>query len=285
LLLLRSEGLRGADVTEEVLPGERRSTMSRAWRMKKPPSPGTWCAAATAPPVLAADTTVTIDGVILGKPADRAEAVAMLQQLSGRTHQVLTSIAVRYKDFAEQRTQISQVRFGALSRRHRRLLRHGEPYDKAGAYGIQGRPAVHRAHRRQPFRHHGPAPVRNRTVAETSRFAPALIPGMMSFVASIPRHERRHPDQHHAAGDARGPDPAGRRAGTAHRAHAHARPGRQCLSGKVVRVLPGMQSAFIDIGLERAAFLHVADIWEARGHDGQNATPPPSRKCCSTARC
>src|SRR5579871_4248734 len=40
--------------------------------------------------------------------------------------------------------------------------------------------------------------------------------------------------------------------------------------GKVVRVLPGMQSAFIDIGLERAAFLHVADIWEAKPHDGAN---------------
>ena len=45
--------------------------------------------------------------------------------------------------------------------------------------------------------------------------------------------------------------------------------------GKVVRVLPGMQSAFIDIGLERAAFLHVADIWEARPHDGHAATPIP----------
>src|SRR5476649_1651469 len=45
--------------------------------------------------------------------------------------------------------------------------------------------------------------------------------------------------------------------------------------GKVVRVLPGMQSAFIDIGLERAAFLHGADIWEARGHDGHGGTPIP----------
>ncbi len=45
--------------------------------------------------------------------------------------------------------------------------------------------------------------------------------------------------------------------------------------GKVVRVLPGMQSAFIDIGLERAAFLHVADIWETRSHDGHAATPAP----------
>ena len=44
-------------------------------------------------------------------------------------------------------------------------------------------------------------------------------------------------------------------------------------SGKVVRVLPGMQSAFIDIGLERAAFLHVADIWEARNHDSPNVAP------------
>src|SRR5476649_2690557 len=49
-------------------------------------------------------------------------------------------------------------------------------------------------------------------------------------------------------------------------------------SGKVVRVLPGMQSAFIDIGLERAAFLHVADIWEARSHEGQNAVPTPIEK-------
>ncbi len=48
--------------------------------------------------------------------------------------------------------------------------------------------------------------------------------------------------------------------------------------GKVVRVLPGMQSAFIDIGLERAAFLHVADIWDARSHTGQNAAPTPIEK-------
>src|SRR5689334_14840553 len=54
--------------------------------------------------------------------------------------------------------------------------------------------------------------------------------------------------------------------------------------GKVVRVLPGMQSAFIDIGLERAAFLHVADIWEARPHDAggnpgnANAVPTPIEK-------
>lgn len=48
--------------------------------------------------------------------------------------------------------------------------------------------------------------------------------------------------------------------------------------GKVVRVLPGMQSAFIDIGLERAAFLHVADIWEARSHDGSNTPPTPIEK-------
>jgi ribonuclease G len=48
--------------------------------------------------------------------------------------------------------------------------------------------------------------------------------------------------------------------------------------GKVVRVLPGMQSAFIDIGLERAAFLHVADIWQARPHDGTNTGPTPIEK-------
>src|SRR5689334_25400976 len=48
--------------------------------------------------------------------------------------------------------------------------------------------------------------------------------------------------------------------------------------GRVARVLPGMQSAFIDIGLERAAFLHVADIWEARPHDNSNTPPTPIEK-------
>lgn len=145
LLLLRSDGPRGADVTEEVLPGE--SALDYVARVSNEKAGFAWDLVRrrhlTPRPVLAADTTVTIDGVILGKPADRAEAVAMLQQLSGRTHEVLTSIAVHYKDFAEQRTQVSQVRFGVLSPASiAAYCATPEPYDKAGAYGIQGSAAL-----------------------------------------------------------------------------------------------------------------------------------------------
>lgn len=145
LLLLRSDGPRGADVTEEVLPGE--SALDYVARVANEKAAFALNVARlrrlSPRPVLAADTTVTIDGVILGKPADRAEAVAMLEQLSGRTHQVLTSIAVHGNGIAEQRTQISQVRFGVLSAASiAAYCDTPEPYDKAGAYGIQGSAAL-----------------------------------------------------------------------------------------------------------------------------------------------
>ena len=66
-------------------------------------------------PVLAADTTVTIDGQILGKPANHEEAMQMLQLLSGRTHQVLTAVAVRIEDQINEALHRSEVRFAALS--------------------------------------------------------------------------------------------------------------------------------------------------------------------------
>ena len=145
LLLLRSDGPRGADVTEEILPGE--SALDYVARVSNEKAAFAWDLVRrrhlTPRPVLAADTTVTVDGVILGKPADRLEAVAMLQQLSGRTHEVLTSVAVHYKDFAEQRTQVSQVRFGVLSPAAiAAYCATPEPYDKAGGYGIQGSAAL-----------------------------------------------------------------------------------------------------------------------------------------------
>ncbi|MEB0163003.1 Maf family protein, partial [Glaciimonas sp. CA11.2] len=90
-------------------------------------------------PLLAADTTVTIDNKILGKPADNAEAVNMLRQLSGRTHQVLTSVVVVYQLQSWQITQTSEVVFQTLSDEIiRSYCATAEPYDKAGAYGIQG---------------------------------------------------------------------------------------------------------------------------------------------------
>lgn len=145
LLLLRSDGPRGADVTEEVHPGEEaQAYVSRVAAEKAQSAWDMLQRRHLVPrPVLAADTTVTIDGAILGKPANTAEAVAMLEQLSGRTHQVMTAIAVRHHKFEAQITQISEVRFGQLSPASiQAYCATGEPYDKAGGYGIQGLASV-----------------------------------------------------------------------------------------------------------------------------------------------
>jgi septum formation protein len=94
-------------------------------------------------PVLAADTTVVVDGLICGKPTDEAEAVAMLQRLSGRSHQVLTAVALATADGVAFRLSASEVRFRRLSREEcLAYWRTGEPRDKAGGYAVQGRGAV-----------------------------------------------------------------------------------------------------------------------------------------------
>lgn len=94
-------------------------------------------------PVLAADTTVEIEGNVIGKPEHEADAVAILQRLSGRTHRVLTAVALSDNGSTEHLLSISEVRFRALgSEEIRRYVASGEPLDKAGAYGIQGRAAV-----------------------------------------------------------------------------------------------------------------------------------------------
>lgn len=94
-------------------------------------------------PVIAADTIVVIDNVILGKPQDAATAKAMLQRLSGRTHQVMTGVAVRYKGQQLSKVCITDVSFRQLTAEEiDAYIATGEPMDKAGAYGIQGRGAV-----------------------------------------------------------------------------------------------------------------------------------------------
>ena len=91
-------------------------------------------------PVLAADTTLDIDGEVVGKPTDERHAEEILARLSGRSHRVLTAIAMAHGERIEHRTSISEVRFRTLETEeiHRYVLT-GEPMDKAGAYGIQGR--------------------------------------------------------------------------------------------------------------------------------------------------
>jgi septum formation protein len=89
--------------------------------------------------VLGADTTVVCDGVILGKPVDQADARRMLEKLAGRTHQVLTGIAVVSQRGLFSEVDITQVFFDLIGEEEMvRYLASGEPMDKAGAYGIQG---------------------------------------------------------------------------------------------------------------------------------------------------
>jgi len=91
-------------------------------------------------PVLAADTTLESDGEIIGKPVDEADAMAILRRLSGKTHRVLTGVAVHAAGHTDYLLSRSEVRFRTLGDDEiMRYVRSGEPMDKAGAYGIQGR--------------------------------------------------------------------------------------------------------------------------------------------------
>lgn len=92
--------------------------------------------------VLGADTTVTLDNHILGKPEDAADAMRMLRLLSGRTHRVITGVALVTANGAEVAAEATAVRFLALSDEEiAAYVATGEPMDKAGAYAIQGHAA------------------------------------------------------------------------------------------------------------------------------------------------
>ena len=97
----------------------------------------------TPSPVLAADTTVVLDGEILGKPNDRSDGEQMLRALGGRTHEVLTAVAVATAQGLISRTSRSEVTFRAISGAEARdYWATGEPHDKAGGYAIQGAAAI-----------------------------------------------------------------------------------------------------------------------------------------------
>ena len=92
--------------------------------------------------VLGADTTVTLDNTILGKPVDASDAARMLRMLSGRTHRVITSVALVTAAGVEVAAEATAVRFLTLSDAEiAEYVAGGEPMDKAGAYAIQGRAA------------------------------------------------------------------------------------------------------------------------------------------------
>jgi len=90
-------------------------------------------------PVIGADTAVAVDDLVLGKPASEDEAIGMLTCLSGRTHRVLTGVALDYAGSVSTATSVTEVRFREISPDEARAYWHsGEPRDKAGAYAVQG---------------------------------------------------------------------------------------------------------------------------------------------------
>ena len=136
-----------AEALERVRPGEdpgkyvlrvplakAAAARERLARLALPPAP-----------ILVADTTVAIGGTILGKPAHAAEALDMLTRLAGRTHRVITAIAVvRGSTRTDSLVNVSRVTFARISRTElEAYVASGEPMDKAGAYGIQGAIARH----------------------------------------------------------------------------------------------------------------------------------------------
>ena len=144
--LLLPDASEDAEALEAVLPGEapmayvQRVTalkLDAALQRRKsrglPPAP-----------VLCSDTTVALGRTIFGKPADAVDAARMLQALSGKTHVVLTAVAV---GTARKRVQVlsrSRVRFDDMSAAQiRAYVASGEPMGKAGAYAVQGRASAH----------------------------------------------------------------------------------------------------------------------------------------------
>lgn len=133
------------DVNEDALPGETPDDyVCRVARAKANGGMQRVIWRGLAPrPVLAADTTIDVDGEIIGKPEDAAHAHAVLTRLSGRSHRVLTAIAMNDGARLELLLNVSEVRFRTLSAHEiDRYVASGEPMDKAGAYGIQGRAAI-----------------------------------------------------------------------------------------------------------------------------------------------
>jgi septum formation protein len=138
--LLREAGIAfdavPADVDESVNPGEGPETYVRRVAEMKARAVAVLVNGRS---VLAADTTVIIDGVILGKPTDRLDARRMLHLLSGRAHDVITAVALATTDGMTSAVECTRVTFRALSSDEiDRYVDSGEPDDKAGAYGIQG---------------------------------------------------------------------------------------------------------------------------------------------------
>jgi septum formation protein len=182
LLIFRTRPESGPELSEEPKPHEAprdyvlriarekaQSGWSRMMQRRLPRAP-----------VLAADTTVALDARIFGKPADRREAEEILAALSGKRHEVLTAVALKYEAHVDTALCVSEVQFREIAPAEiRDYVATGECDDKAGAYGIQGRAATFVQEIRGS--HSG---IMGLPLFETARLLAALGP----------LHERRNPD-------------------------------------------------------------------------------------------
>lgn len=136
--LLRQVGVRfevvPADVAERRQPGQSPAAYAVATALAKARA-----ASRRDRPVLGADTDVVIDGEILGKPASRADGLAMLQRLANRAHEVYSGVALVHDGREATALSVTRVTFGAIAPAQAQAYWDtGEPADKAGAYAIQG---------------------------------------------------------------------------------------------------------------------------------------------------
>ncbi len=142
--LLVADADEDAEALEATRPGEsptayvQRVTLAKLRAARERLARRGWAVA----PILCADTTVALGRRILGKPADAADAVQMLTRLAGRTHRVISGVALFDGRRTASRLNISRVRFAALSRAEiDAYVAGGEPFGKAGAYAIQSQAA------------------------------------------------------------------------------------------------------------------------------------------------
>jgi septum formation protein len=145
ILIMRSFPMTRADVDETAQPGEPPGDY--VLRMARTKAELGWTRLMERRllrlPVVGADTTVIVGGEILGTPANRDEAAAMLRKLSDQEHEVFSGVAVAYQGAVDMRLSASKVRFAALTDELiSDYLDIGEYVDKAGAYGIQGKAAT-----------------------------------------------------------------------------------------------------------------------------------------------
>lgn len=141
--LLQQLGVRFEVLAQSVAEVRREGESPEAFaeRLAREKAQAGWAQLAEAQrlPVLGADTIVVVDEQVLGKPANRDETLAMLALLSGRTHRVLSAVALIGQDKVRSRVCESRVSFRIIDARERAAYwASGEPADKAGAYAIQG---------------------------------------------------------------------------------------------------------------------------------------------------